>query len=869
MTFLTEIRNKLASLIGRSEGFDEEIRLHMEARADELELTGMPRRDAELQARRELGNATLAAEDSRGAWRFTWIDDLFRDLHHAARTLARDRGFAAAGILSLALGIGLNTTIFSLTNEFLFREPSVRDAGTLLSARVGGFNGIPMAQYKALGDAKVFDGLVGASPMQEVNWRIGDASLRLFATRVTDNFFEVTGVPIAIGRAIANGEREVAVVSHPFWESRLNHDPGVIGKVLTLDGKRHVIVGVLPSGHRTLTGFGYSPDLYLPIDTEKGTGVALYGRLGANDTAAGALGRLKTASLALDRMFPGGNYKWSEGVAVIGMSGFERLNDGFLRTVTAFFGMLMAVVGLLLMIACGNVASLLLARGSARGQEFAIRMSIGAGRGRLIRQMLAESLLLSVTGAAAGLAINLALTSLLNDVVLPLPFPVKLNIAPDLRLVLYAGIVAIGSALVAGILPAIKSTRVGTSALLKTNEHQVSGRRMTLRNLLVAGQLAISVIVLVMATLAIRNLTRAATLNPGFDLQNTSWAQMRFVPENFSGAEKVQALIRSALEELHAVPGVTAATVAGFVPLNDHFSTRTLSIYMDQTSEGKRVEHWWNAVGPEYFATMGIEIRSGREFTTLDRRGAQRVVILNEAMARTLFGGENPLGRELRFGRDDKVSRTVVGVARNSKYSSLGEQDRPAIYEPYYQAGAGRGGLNLLVRTSQPPDTLSKAVASALLKIDPTSSVEVKPMSRATAFALLPSRAGALMLGSVGFLGLALASVGLYGVLAYSITRRTREIGLRVALGARREEILRLVLKEAGWIVGLGLIVGILIALAITRPLTRFLVPGLSTSDPATYATVAFVLLLVGAMAALTPALRALRIDPMTALRYE
>src|SRR5688572_17120486 len=316
------------------------------------------------------------------------------------------------------------------------------------------------------------------------------------------------------------------------------------------------------------------------------------------------------------------------------------------------------------------------------------------------------------------------------------------------------------------------------------------------------------------------------------------------------------------------MPGVAAATTAAVVPLNDHFLSRSKIVFTDVSMEGTRIEHAWNAVGPDYFQTMGIDILDGREFDGRDVEGAQRVVILNEAMARKTFGRVNPIGRRIRFGREDGDERSVIGVASNSKYSTIGEKDRPAVYESYFQFG-GRASVHFLVKAKGSPEAVLRPLSAVLLEVDPASSIDAKPMSRATAFALLPSQLGAALLGTIGVLGLALASVGLYGVLAYSISRRTREIGLRVALGAHPVDVVRLVATEGAWILSLGLGIGFFLALFVTRPLARFLVPDLTPTDPLTYFVVAVVLMLVGCAASLTPAVRALRIDPMVALREQ
>jgi predicted permease len=781
--------------------------------------------------------------------------------------LLRDRAFAVAAILSLALGIGLNAVVFSVTSEFLFSRPTVRDPDTLVSVHVGSSNSVPFREWRFLRDAPVFQELVGMNPMQEVNWRTEESSYRLFVTWVTENYFDVTGVPVAVGRGMGAGELNAVVVSHKFWRSRLGGDPSAVGRTLVLDGKPYNVVGVLPRTHRSLVGFGYMPDLYMTIDRESGY-VGLYGRTGG-DSRARLFTKLRAAAAELDKIYPDGENRRVNNVLIMSLTGIQRLTETFLRSISLFFALLMLVAGLLLLIACANVASLMLARSSARAQEFAIRMSIGAGRNRLVRQLLAESLLLSSLGAAAGLLLNYVITQALNRLDLPLPFPMQFSIEPDTRLLIYAVSIAIAAALLVGTLPALSSTRWGLAALVRRGEHQVSGRSAYIRSVLISSQIAVSVVVLIIAALSVRNLLQATSVNPGFDLHQTVWMQMRLVPERYGSPPKVRAMAATIVNRIREEPGIESATVAAFVPLNDHFFSRRSTVFTDYLREGKRIEHWWNAIGPDYLRTLSIDLIAGREFTAADREGSQMVVIVNEAFAREAFGSVNAVGKAVRLGTDDRSDRIVVGVARNSKYSNIGERDRAAIYEPYDQVSGGRTSLNFLVKTLGTPRAAVKSLLDTVRVADPSASAEARPMSEATAFALLPSRAGAGILGTIGVLGLTLASVGLYGVLAYSITRRTREIGLRLALGAQSSRVVTLVLREIAWVLGAGLTVGLALAALISKSLVRFLVPGLQPTDTVAYAAVTATLLVVGAVASIAPMVRALRIDPITALRYE
>jgi predicted permease len=859
--------------LGRASTFDreldEEIALHIEMRADELQQDGLARADALARARREFGSSLRAKEETRAAWQVRWLEEMRSDIAYAARALRRNRGFAAAGVFSLALGIGANTSIFSLTLEFLFSEPSSRDAETLVAMRVGGNSHAHMRHYRFLRDAGLFAGLAGSNEEAEANWRAGDETHRLHVMRVTDNFFGVVGVPLAMGRPIEPGDQDVVVLSDRFWRNRLGADAGVIGRALTIDGRPHTVSGVLPPDHRTVLGFGFAPDVYLPASRENDV-VALIARLPEGMSLGAAYTRLIAACRELDKVYPpewNPKASWVTNTEVVPVAGLARLRNLSMVPFVAFFSMLLIVVGLVLLIACANVSNLLLARASTRRQELAIRLALGAGRRRILRQLMAESLLLALLGAGAGLLVNLWLARFLNRVELPLPIPVRLLIEPDWRLLGYAAVIAVASAVVAGLLPALKATRSGVSEALKRTDRRVEGQGSLRRGLIVT-QLAVSVVLLTMGLLFVRNMTRSMTMSPGFDADGAVWASMRLVPESYSSEEQVRSVTDAALRELRALPGVEAASVARVVPLNGN-SVRGDMVLTDTSTQPVQVRFHNNEVGPEYFRTMGIPILAGREFAPSDGKGALEVAILNQNLARRMFGDQDPVGRTFRYpGPTPSAPITVVGVAANSKYFTLGEENPMAMYSAYSQAAAGNLTPQLLVRSSRPAG-LVREISRKLGGLDRSAAIEVKPMRDALGFALLPSRIGAALLGSAALLGLALATIGLYGVLAYSVTRRTSEIGLRMALGADARAVLEMVLRESSALVGSGVAIGLGIAVFATRPLAMFLVSELRPTDPVTWLGVIGVLAAVAAAATLAPALRAIRIDPMTALRSE
>jgi predicted permease len=844
---------------------DEEMQLHVEARAEELTREGVSGSDALARARREFGNSVRAREDSRSAWQFTWIEDLLADARYAARSFRRDPGFAATAVMCLALGIGANALVFSLASEVLFSAPSVRNPLTLAHVRLGGNSHVRLREYRFVRDSGVFTGLGGENEESEVNWRHGDASERLFAMRVTGNFFQVTGIPVALGRPFAPDDAASVAISFRLWQSRFAGDRGVIGRKMILDGAPYSIACVLPADHRTVIGFGFSPDLYVPLadDRDPRAIVALYGRARDGMTRGELVARVRAVAEALDRTYPDPNVKWARDLTVAPLAGIDRLRgESEMTVMAAFFAMLMAVVGLVLLIACANVASLLLARAATRSHEFAIRLSIGAGRGRILRQLLAESLLLACGGAAAGLALSVAGSGLLSRIRLPLPVPIQFAIEPNWRLLVYLVAVSVACAVAAGFAPALSAARRGLAATLQLDSNRGGGGRSRLRSALVVAQLAVSVILLAAGFIFLRNLLQASSMSPGFDANRSIWAFMRLVPEAYPQPARVDALIATALEKLRAVPGVPSAAIARVVPLNDNMHAST-EVMADGAAKRVRVQFHYNFVSGDYFQTLGIPMLAGREFEKSDRN----VAILNRNLARELFGDVSPIGHSVRFG--DGKPLQIVGVAANSKYFTLGEERPFALYQPYGESARSIENLHFLLRTPLDPESLVPAINRTLGALDSTAAIETRPMSRALALAMLPSQAGAALLGSIGLLGLALASIGLYGTLAYAVSRRIREIGLRVALGASPGKVLGLVLRQSSALAGAGLAIGLILAAIVVRPLALFLIPEVRPGDPTNFLAVAAILGFVSLAAALAPAIRALRIEPTVALRHE
>jgi predicted permease len=615
-----------------------------------------------------------------------------------------------------------------------------------------------------------------------------------------------------------------------------------------------------------LAGFGFTPDLYLTGDP---TEVMLYARLPRGMTRQAAYTRLKPLCRELDRVYPDVNRKWAEEVRLSAVGGVERLEEYGPEAMpaAAFFGMLVVVTAIAALIACANVSSLLLARAFTRSREFAIRMSLGGSRGRLVRQLLAESLLLALLGTGVGLLLNLWLTRLLSGFHIPTPLPIELVIQPDRMLLAYSVAVAFIVTLAAGLVPALKGTSAGIGGALQEGGRQTGPAGHALRNALVIGQLAVSILLLSAGVLFVRNLVYATSFNAGFDTSHSLVATFQTVGGSYT-PRKFAALVDTALERLRALPGVEAASPASVAPLNPFmaFNRPGGQFRPDAGSRAVRVVYNSNAVGPDYFRVMGIPILQGRAFADSDRLGAPQVVILNQNLARRLFGNTSPVGHILRF--PDNRDATVVGVARNCKYVTLGEENAMALYEPHAQQNDA-AFAHFFVRTKGAPETMVRKVDETLAGLDAAAAVGTRSMGEVFQGALLPSRLGAAILGSMALFGLLLASIGLCGVMLFAIQQRTREIGIRVALGATPANVLAIVVGQSLRLVTAGVAIGLAMAVVAVRPLSMFLVPEVRPADPMNFVTVASVLALVAGLATVAPTARALRVDPAVALRHE
>ncbi len=809
---------------------------------------------------------------------------ILQDIRYGLRMIAKAPGFTLLATLALALGICANTTIFSFINGLILRPiVGVTNPDQLVavftsdySSGLYGTSSYP--DYVDLRDqADVFEGLA-AFDQTVLNASGETEAERLRGFVVTGNYFDVLGVRAQLGRTLQPSDDQQAnaapvVISDSLWHRRFSADPAVVGKSLRLNDKLYTIVGVTDPSFRGLR-LGLPPEFWLsPSHDFTGgargdRGIQLIGRLKPGVTVAQAQTQLTTIAARLAQAYPETNLgtidrpKEPRPMTVVRES---RLGPEAQIAIKRVSLLLFAVVGLVLLIACANVANLLLARASARRREIAVRLALGASRRRLIRQLLTESFLLALLGGVAGL-----LATQWTVRLLPQFFPANdangLDLSVDWRVLLFTLGVSLLTGLLFGLAPALQATRLNLLPALK-NEAGIYGprrSRIALRDVLVIAQLAMSLVLLVSAGLFVRSLRQALTFDPGFATDNLLSASMETRSARLN-EQQGEEFYRQALERAGSLPGVQSATLSMIVPLTGGGIRRNITLEGYQRQPNEDTELNTNTIGLNYFTTMGIPIVAGRDFDKQDREGSPLVVIVNEELARRYYGG-NAVGKRLQLG-SNVPSREIVGVARTAKYRNLREPPLPFIYIPFGQEY--QSGMTLMVRTKGDPEEIVGSLHNemrALNKDVPLFSVQT--MSERIGGQLAADRTIAVLLSVFGGGALLLAAIGIYGVMGYAVAQRTHEIGIRLALGAEQRDILRLIVGQGMMLIAIGAGIGLAVALAATQVLKSLLF-GISTTDPLTFASVIVVLVGVALLACYLPARRATKVDPLEALRYE
>lgn len=815
------------------------------------------------------------------------IDTWLHDVRFALRLLRKSPLFTATAVLSLAIGIGANTTIFSLASAMLLRPlPGLADPHRLVdigrSSRGASFDTVSYPNYADIRDRATQVTGVFAHQIEPTPMSLGGngEAERVYGTLVSGNYFQALGATPALGRLLRPDDdtrgsaSAVTVLGHDLWTRRFGSDPAVVGRPVSINGYPFTVVGIAPPGFQGTTLL--KGDLWVPLwsmtmaqpdrsdamfDSRRATWLFMGARLADGATIEQANAELASISTALQQEHPRTNeemaFRAAPAAVVPGMTGM----------VAGFIGLLMAIVTLLLLIACINLAGMMLARGASRSREIAVRLAIGAQPGRIARQLLTETAVLFVLGGLTGLILSRWLSALLLSVLPQLPVPISIRLTTDWRVVAFAVAVSAVAALLCGLAPALQARRTSLLASLKSDALGGRPARLRLRSLFVVGQVTMSLVLVIAAGLFMRALDRAASLPTGFDQTNVDVVSLDLALGRLT-AETGRAFARDLVERTRALPGVVDATVAVDLPLDGGrmgFGSVRIPGAPGPLPDGGFAADW-NVVEPGFFRTLGVRLSRGRDFDSRDDLSSTRVAIVNEAFARAAWPGQDPVGRQMETDTDDGFEpRTVIAVAEDARFVSPASPAEPYIYVPLAQVYNGR--INLLVRTAGP--SAIPSVRALVREMNASLPVTVAmPLAEITALNTIPQRIVGSIAGTLGVVGMLLAAMGIYGVTAYAVSRRTREIGIRVALGASSREVMRLVLRQGAVLTAVGVALGLALAAAGAQVI-RSLLYGISGVDPLTFAAACALFGVVALIATYIPARRALAVDPMVALRNE
>lgn len=821
------------------------------------------------------------------------MNAFWHDLRYGIRLMFKNPGFTLVAVLSLALGVGANTAIFSVANTLMLKPlPGIKNPDGLVwvfSTMRGGSKVISTSypnytDYKQQND--VFSGLAAFSGLP-LSLKAGDTPEVLAGQIVSGNYFDVLGVVPSAGRAFLpeedqKGAPAVAVISHGLWKRRFGSNPNVVGQYVTINGLDFNIIGVAPEGF-TGVEVGSTPDIWVPLSlqtqlalpaegnlpksqqdslTDRGfSWLNMIGRLKPGTNLQQAEAQIKTIASRLEQEHRDANK--DIGAAVYSAnSGLDPRESQEMLPIAAI---LLAIMGLVLLIVCTNLANLLLARSSLRQREIGIRMALGAGRGLLIRQLLTESLVIALTGGALGLALGFWTSHLILAYA-------SVPIAPqiDLRILVFTLIVSLFTVLAFGLVPALQSSRTDLVAVIK-DEAATAGKgykKSRVRNLLIIAQVTLSLILLICAGFFLRSVSKAQNVDLGFDANNVLLVPVDLGLQSYS-EPKGKAFYQTLVDNLQTLPNVQSVSLAEHIPLDQSSFSQanvTLEGHEDIPVTDDTYLAAMNTVGLNYFQTLGLTFLRGRDFNAQDSSSAPGVIVVNETLAKRFWPNEDPIGKRLKIG-ESKTYQTVIGVVKNGTYRNVGENPRPYIYQPVSQNYVQK--MTVMIRTAGDPNQIVTSVRDRIHTLDINMPLtDIKLLSEHVRQSFLPLQMTAYLLGGFGLLALVLAAIGVYGVTAYSVSQRTHEVGIRMALGAKPRDVLRLVIGEGMMIVFIGIVIGLLLGFGLTTLLAR-LVYGANGSDLLVLLLIPMTLALVAFLACYLPARRAARVDPMVALRYQ
>ena len=816
-----------------------------------------------------------------------YFQDIVQDVRYTFRTAAKSPGFTAAAILSLALGIGANSAIFSLVNSLLLRPLPIRAPEQMIEIYTSNPEGnsyAPSSYLDYLDIRKRHDLFTDAAAYLLAITRLsrGTETEVALCEVVSGNYFDVLGIRSERGRTFlpdedtTPGARPVAVLSHGLWQGRFGADPGMIGKTIILNRIPYTVVGIAPPQFKGMIP-GLSVDAWVPLmmlpyvrpeqpddlKLRQNRGLFIKARLQPGVSATQAQAGLKVLESQLAQAYPETN-RASHFTAM--PSTQVHIHPRADRALIPVGGLLMGLVGLVLLIACTNVMSMLLARAEARRKEIAVRLALGSRPVRIVRQLLTESLLLALVGGGIGLLMAQWLVRLLGSFRPPLPFPLALDLVVDSRVVVFTFLLSLATGVVFGLTPALQASRPALVPALK-DETVILGRqrRVTMRKVLVVAQVAVSLVLLIAAGLFVRSLVRAQSVDLGLAVDRCAVVGVDVGFQGY-GTKQGEAFFRQLVERAGALPGVRSVSLTDRLPLD--FGAQSTRVFMEGTTnpewsrEGYGID--FARVTPAYFRTLGVPLLSGRDFAWTDGTSAPMVAIVSESAARELWPGQEPIGKRLRRNSASAPPIEVIGVAHDTPVRSLNEGPRPFLYLPFEQSY--ESAMQLVARTDGRPEGLIPPLRGAVADLDRSLVLfTAKTLRQHLGLALFPMHMAAGLLGAFGLLGLVLASVGIYGLMSHYVAQRTREVGIRKALGARSQDVLRLVISEGMKVVAIGLALGLVLALAV-GPLVAPFIVGVSASDPATLAGITVLLALVALVAIFIPGRRAARADPLAAL---
>jgi putative ABC transport system permease protein len=860
----------------RDEELEEELRSHLEmAKRDRLE-RGESAEDAAESARREFGNIGLVKEVTRDMWGWRWLEQLGQDLHYGVRMLMRKPGFTLIAVITLALGIGANTAVFSVADVVLLHPFPYPDHSRIYYVyqhlpKIGEQRrfGVSGLEFTGLAERKFYDRIAAVHRTMSLNLAGGQEPERITAARVSADFFSLLGVNPLLGRTIKaedqwpRGQR-VLVISHGLWQRRFGGSTQVIGQKVSLDEEPYTIVGVMPANF-----FYYGRDAWLPFssDLHESSLLGVLVRLKPGVSQAQANAELEV--LARNQEQAWGNNQ----PEYIGRSIYLRpIYESYFGEINHIITVLLGAVGLILLIACANIANLLLARATARTREIALRAALGAGRLRIVRQLLTESLALALLGGALGLLLAFLGVDAIVALIPHGTIPAELRININGEVLVGAFIVSVISALMFGLWPALSMSKPDLNIALKEGPQTSAGLRLGRnRSMLVVFQVAISLVLFVIAGLTVRSFLRLIDADPGFNTENLLTMRLNIPPARTNNGQPIAPIFQQLSDRIRTVPGVQSVGVASHIPF-DQTESWTVTVERNVSQGGAQTGSVdTRTISTDYLQVMGIRLIDGAGFTAQDRQGAPYVVIINQAMARRYWPDESAVGKRLKVGgrTSNNPWATVKGVVADSVQSSLSAPIDPEVYFPHGQMAYCCRRMNLIMRTNADSAGLIGSIKHEIQSLNKDQPVyNVLTMDEFIARDLSTLRFTMILLGVFAGVALALSCVGVYGVISYFVAQCTREFGIRIAMGAQARDVLRPIVARGMILVLIGVALGLGASFALTR-LVESLLFGVGTMDPMTFVMSALLLTLVALLACWFPARRATKVDPLVALRCE